>query len=185
MAKVTLHFHNILFQSVCLRVCVQGVLGLYKGMGAPLMGVAPMMAISFFGFALGKQLQQTDPGKPLTLVSNALLHSHKHSHLFPWFHAKALLSIRLVDNLYNFYRNIVLNVFLNFTFSIWGSQTQGRGLVPDHGPFGTRSNKYYILYIRIKSMQLYKLYVHNCIYFISLLKYGPVSIWFMAQKRLS
>lgn len=52
----------------CLRKTVskEGIMGLYKGMGAPLMGVAPMMAISFFGFALGKQLQQTDPGKPLT-----------------------------------------------------------------------------------------------------------------------
>lgn len=47
---------------------MQGILGLYKGMGAPLAGVAPMMAISFFGFGLGKQLQQTDSGKPLTLV---------------------------------------------------------------------------------------------------------------------
>uniref|UniRef100_A0A3Q1EL39 Mitochondrial carnitine/acylcarnitine carrier protein-like n=1 Tax=Acanthochromis polyacanthus TaxID=80966 RepID=A0A3Q1EL39_9TELE len=52
----------------CLRKTVskEGILGLYKGMGAPLAGVAPMMAISFFGFGLGKQLQQTDPGKPLT-----------------------------------------------------------------------------------------------------------------------
>nr|XP_046252376.1 mitochondrial carnitine/acylcarnitine carrier protein isoform X2 [Scatophagus argus] len=45
---------------------IKGILGLYKGMGAPLAGVAPMMAISFFGFGLGKQLQQTDPRKPLT-----------------------------------------------------------------------------------------------------------------------
>uniref|UniRef100_A0A8D0ACE7 Mitochondrial carnitine/acylcarnitine carrier protein-like n=1 Tax=Sander lucioperca TaxID=283035 RepID=A0A8D0ACE7_SANLU len=43
----------------------EGVLGLYKGMGAPLAGVAPMMAISFFGFGLGKQLQAEDD-KPLT-----------------------------------------------------------------------------------------------------------------------
>ncbi|XP_008285868.1 mitochondrial carnitine/acylcarnitine carrier protein-like [Stegastes partitus] len=52
----------------CFRKTVskEGILGLYKGMGAPLAGVAPMMAISFFGFGLGKQLQQTDPGKPLT-----------------------------------------------------------------------------------------------------------------------
>ncbi|XP_068453119.1 mitochondrial carnitine/acylcarnitine carrier protein [Clinocottus analis] len=47
-------------------VSKEGILGLYKGMGAPLAGVAPMMAISFFGFELGKQLQQTDPDKPLT-----------------------------------------------------------------------------------------------------------------------
>ncbi|XP_059189335.1 mitochondrial carnitine/acylcarnitine carrier protein isoform X1 [Centropristis striata] len=52
----------------CFRKTVskEGLLGLYKGMGAPLAGVAPMMAISFFGFGLGKQLQQTDPSKPLT-----------------------------------------------------------------------------------------------------------------------
>ncbi|XP_071314906.1 mitochondrial carnitine/acylcarnitine carrier protein-like [Trachinotus anak] len=52
----------------CFRKTVskEGILGLYKGMGAPLAGVAPMMAISFFGFGLGKQLQQTDPDKPLT-----------------------------------------------------------------------------------------------------------------------
>ncbi|XP_071402978.1 mitochondrial carnitine/acylcarnitine carrier protein [Centroberyx affinis] len=52
----------------CIRKTVskEGILGLYKGMGAPLAGVAPMMAISFFGFSLGKQLQQADHGKPLT-----------------------------------------------------------------------------------------------------------------------
>lgn len=51
---------------VCVCLCVQGVLGLYKGMGAPLAGVAPMMAISFFGFGLGKQLQQRNPDTPLS-----------------------------------------------------------------------------------------------------------------------
>ncbi|XP_048879092.1 mitochondrial carnitine/acylcarnitine carrier protein isoform X1 [Brienomyrus brachyistius] len=44
----------------------EGLLGLYKGMAAPLAGVTPMMAISFFGFSLGKQLQQPDPYTPLT-----------------------------------------------------------------------------------------------------------------------
>ncbi|KAM9343416.1 mitochondrial carnitine/acylcarnitine carrier protein [Pholidichthys leucotaenia] len=54
----------------CFRKTVskEGILGLYKGMGAPLAGVAPMMAISFFGFGLGKQLQQSDAGKPLTSI---------------------------------------------------------------------------------------------------------------------
>ncbi|XP_067384673.1 mitochondrial carnitine/acylcarnitine carrier protein isoform X2 [Channa argus] len=58
----------------CFRKTVskEGILGLYKGMGAPLAGVAPMMAINFFGFGLGKQLQQTDPGKPLTSPSNLI-----------------------------------------------------------------------------------------------------------------
>ncbi|KAJ3586525.1 hypothetical protein NHX12_012922 [Muraenolepis orangiensis] len=45
-----------------------GVLGLYKGMGAPLAGVAPMMAISFFGFGLGKQIQQGKSDKALRPV---------------------------------------------------------------------------------------------------------------------
>ncbi|XP_029103635.1 mitochondrial carnitine/acylcarnitine carrier protein-like [Scleropages formosus] len=52
----------------CFRKTVskEGVLGLYKGMAAPLAGVAPMMAISFFGYGLGKQLQQPDPNTPLS-----------------------------------------------------------------------------------------------------------------------
>ncbi|XP_036386555.1 mitochondrial carnitine/acylcarnitine carrier protein [Megalops cyprinoides] len=52
----------------CLRKTLlkEGVLGLYRGMGAPLAGMAPMMAISFFGFGLGKQLLQPDPNTPLT-----------------------------------------------------------------------------------------------------------------------
>ncbi|KAG2455660.1 MCAT protein, partial [Polypterus senegalus] len=45
---------------------IKGVLGLYKGMGAPLAGVSPMMAIGFFGFGLGKRLQQNEVGHPLT-----------------------------------------------------------------------------------------------------------------------
>ncbi|KAJ8358758.1 hypothetical protein SKAU_G00152830 [Synaphobranchus kaupii] len=52
----------------CLRKTLskEGVLGLYRGMGAPLLGVAPMMAISFFGYGLGKQLLQPDPRATLT-----------------------------------------------------------------------------------------------------------------------
>nr|XP_061803248.1 mitochondrial carnitine/acylcarnitine carrier protein-like isoform X2 [Nerophis lumbriciformis] len=52
----------------CFRKTIskEGILGLYKGIGAPLVGVAPMMAISFFGFGLGKQLQQTDTSQDLT-----------------------------------------------------------------------------------------------------------------------
>ncbi|XP_006625669.1 mitochondrial carnitine/acylcarnitine carrier protein-like [Lepisosteus oculatus] len=47
-------------------VAREGMLGLYKGMAAPLAGVTPMMAIGFFGFGLGKRLQQQDPNTPLT-----------------------------------------------------------------------------------------------------------------------
>lgn len=44
----------------------EGVLGLYKGMGAPIAGVAPIFAISFLGFGVGKRLQQTSDDQPLT-----------------------------------------------------------------------------------------------------------------------
>ncbi|XP_043801182.1 congested-like trachea protein isoform X1 [Apis laboriosa] len=39
-------------------IAKEGIRGLYKGMGAPLCGVAPIFAISFYGFGLGKQLVQ-------------------------------------------------------------------------------------------------------------------------------
>uniref|UniRef100_H3CMZ1 Uncharacterized protein n=1 Tax=Tetraodon nigroviridis TaxID=99883 RepID=H3CMZ1_TETNG len=59
----------------CFRKTVskEGLRGLYKGMGAPLAGVAPMMAISFFGFGLGKQLQQTDSNSPLKSLPSSVI----------------------------------------------------------------------------------------------------------------
>ncbi|TRY98584.1 hypothetical protein DNTS_005277, partial [Danionella cerebrum] len=52
----------------CFRKTVsrEGVLGLYKGMGAPLAGVTPIVALNFLGFGLGKELLQRDPGAPVT-----------------------------------------------------------------------------------------------------------------------
>lgn len=44
----------------------EGIRGLYKGMAAPIVGVAPMYAICFFGFGLGKRLQQKKPDDALT-----------------------------------------------------------------------------------------------------------------------
>lgn len=38
---------------------------LYKGMGAPLVGVAPIFAISFMGFGIGKKIQQSTPDEAL------------------------------------------------------------------------------------------------------------------------
>ena len=35
-------------------------------MGAPLVGVAPIFAMSFLGFGIGKKLQQKDPNEKLT-----------------------------------------------------------------------------------------------------------------------
>jgi len=48
---------------------LQGPLGFYKGMAAPVVGVTPIFALSFFGFHVGKTLQQDRPDDPLTLVS--------------------------------------------------------------------------------------------------------------------
>ncbi|XP_036984366.2 mitochondrial carnitine/acylcarnitine carrier protein isoform X2 [Artibeus jamaicensis] len=39
----------------------EGITGLYRGMAAPLVGVTPMFAVCFFGFGLGKKLQQKHP----------------------------------------------------------------------------------------------------------------------------
>ncbi|KAF4528623.1 hypothetical protein B566_EDAN009227 [Ephemera danica] len=44
----------------------EGITGLYKGMAAPITGVAPIFAMSFFGFGLGKRLQQKSPEEQLT-----------------------------------------------------------------------------------------------------------------------
>lgn len=52
----------------CARKTVQreGFRGLYKGMSAPIAGVAPIFAMSFFGFGVGKRLQQNKPDEKLT-----------------------------------------------------------------------------------------------------------------------
>ncbi|XP_067253321.1 cAMP-dependent protein kinase type II-alpha regulatory subunit-like isoform X2 [Chanodichthys erythropterus] len=44
----------------------EGLRGLYKGMAAPIIGVTPMFAVCFFGFGLGKKLQQKTPDDVLT-----------------------------------------------------------------------------------------------------------------------
>lgn len=46
----------------------EGFLGLYKGMAAPLTGVTPMFAICFFGFGVGKRLQQKHPEEQLSYI---------------------------------------------------------------------------------------------------------------------
>ncbi|TRY71026.1 hypothetical protein TCAL_15032 [Tigriopus californicus] len=53
---------------VMKTVKLEGVTGLYKGMGAPLVGVAPIFALSFMGFGLGKKLQQNHADEQLNNV---------------------------------------------------------------------------------------------------------------------
>uniref|UniRef100_UPI00398F8050 mitochondrial carnitine/acylcarnitine carrier protein-like n=1 Tax=Pristiophorus japonicus TaxID=55135 RepID=UPI00398F8050 len=52
----------------CLRKTVarEGLLGLYKGMAAPIIGITPITAVVFFGYGLGKKLQQKHPEDPLS-----------------------------------------------------------------------------------------------------------------------
>lgn len=45
----------------------EGFRGLYKGMLAPLLGVTPLFAVCFFGYGVGKGLQQKKPTDVLTL----------------------------------------------------------------------------------------------------------------------
>ncbi|XP_041038556.1 mitochondrial carnitine/acylcarnitine carrier protein-like, partial [Carcharodon carcharias] len=54
----------------CLRKTVanEGLLGLYKGMGTPILASIPVTAIMFFGYALGKKLQQKHPEESLSRV---------------------------------------------------------------------------------------------------------------------
>ncbi|CAB1354095.1 unnamed protein product [Coregonus sp. 'balchen'] len=60
------------FGGVCLVFAghpldtIKGFKGLYKGMAAPIIGVTPMFAVCFFGFGLGKKLQQKTPDDVLT-----------------------------------------------------------------------------------------------------------------------
>ncbi|VEN48433.1 unnamed protein product [Callosobruchus maculatus] len=46
----------------------EGFGGLYKGMGAPLVGVAPIFAISFMGYGVGKQIFGPDDRSQLSYV---------------------------------------------------------------------------------------------------------------------
>lgn len=53
-------------------VKLEGFKGLYKGMGTPIVAVAPIFALSFSGFAAGKRLQQTSPYQELSLSQLAI-----------------------------------------------------------------------------------------------------------------
>ena len=56
--------YNGMWDCVVQTVKFEGVFkGLYKGMGAPLVGVSPIFALMFLGNDFGKKIQQSHPGK--------------------------------------------------------------------------------------------------------------------------
>ncbi|CAG5127154.1 unnamed protein product [Candidula unifasciata] len=54
------------FDCLMKTVTKEGFFGLYKGMAAPVTGVAPIFAICFLGFGIGKRLQQKHEDEVLT-----------------------------------------------------------------------------------------------------------------------
>ncbi|XP_005100578.1 mitochondrial carnitine/acylcarnitine carrier protein [Aplysia californica] len=54
------------FDCAMKTVRKEGFFGLYKGMAAPITGVAPIFAICFLGFGIGKRLQQKHPDEELS-----------------------------------------------------------------------------------------------------------------------
>ncbi|XP_076680660.1 carnitine/acylcarnitine carrier protein colt, mitochondrial isoform X1 [Andrena cerasifolii] len=87
----------------CARKTVtkEGIRGLYKGMGAPLCGVAPIFAISFYGFGLGKQLIKKTDDEQLSALK--LFYAGAFSGIFttiimaPGERIKCLLQIQHAD----------------------------------------------------------------------------------------
>ncbi|KAF7278825.1 hypothetical protein GWI33_007938 [Rhynchophorus ferrugineus] len=53
----------------CFKKTLQneGLKGFYKGMGAPIIGVAPIFAVSFMGYGIGKKLFETKDGQNTSL----------------------------------------------------------------------------------------------------------------------
>ncbi|XP_015178963.1 PREDICTED: congested-like trachea protein [Polistes dominula] len=82
-------------------VTKEGIRGLYKGMGAPLLGVAPIFAMSFLGYGVGKKLQQKGPDDKLTIPQ--LFYAGAFSGIFttvimaPGERIKCLLQIQHAD----------------------------------------------------------------------------------------
>uniref|UniRef100_A0A0N4ZCK4 Congested-like trachea protein n=1 Tax=Parastrongyloides trichosuri TaxID=131310 RepID=A0A0N4ZCK4_PARTI len=48
----------------------EGFFALYRGMAAPIVGVAPLFAVYFGGCAIGRKLQQTHPDQEMTFIQN-------------------------------------------------------------------------------------------------------------------
>lgn len=63
-----LPLYNGTFDCMKKTLTNEGFKGFYKGMGAPLLGVAPIFAISFMGFKVGKQIFGPKDGRNFTYI---------------------------------------------------------------------------------------------------------------------
>lgn len=97
----------------CFKKTIQkeGFRGLYKGMSAPLTGVAPIFAISFFGFGLGKRLIRNDESQVLTkpelFAAGAFSGIFTTSIMAPGERIKCLLQIQQGGNVPQKYNGMV------------------------------------------------------------------------------
>ncbi|KAF6214282.1 hypothetical protein GE061_009022 [Apolygus lucorum] len=76
---------------------LEGVKGLYKGMAAPLAGVAPIFAISFLGFGVGKKLlgsEKEELGLPKLFLAGAFSGIFTTAVMAPGERIKSLLQIQ-------------------------------------------------------------------------------------------
>uniref|UniRef100_A0A0A9XL33 Congested-like trachea protein n=1 Tax=Lygus hesperus TaxID=30085 RepID=A0A0A9XL33_LYGHE len=76
---------------------LEGVRGLYKGMAAPLAGVAPIFAISFLGFGVGKKLlgsEKEELGLPKLFLAGAFSGIFTTAVMAPGERIKSLLQIQ-------------------------------------------------------------------------------------------
>uniref|UniRef100_A0A2M4ANP4 Putative mitochondrial carnitine/acylcarnitine carrier protein n=1 Tax=Anopheles triannulatus TaxID=58253 RepID=A0A2M4ANP4_9DIPT len=80
----------------------EGFRGLYKGMSAPMTGVAPIFAVSFFGFGMGKKIQQQTPDEELSntqlFVAGAISGIFTTTVMAPGERIKCLLQIQQGGN---------------------------------------------------------------------------------------
>ncbi|XP_011312016.1 mitochondrial carnitine/acylcarnitine carrier protein-like isoform X1 [Fopius arisanus] len=93
----------------------EGAMGLYKGITAPLIGIVPIFALSFFSFGLGKRLLSRPDNAPLTPVDLFLagMFSGLTTTMFsvPGERIKCLLQMQTRGTKYNGFKDAVVKLY--------------------------------------------------------------------------